>query len=366
MKVSLDYSIQLPRLRAAYRVIVQPGSLISLSDYLAAADLKGRAFVITDKNVDKYHGKKIAELLSSNDGHLIRVPSGESSKSWNQAGEIIEKLTAHNAERHDTIIAFGGGVIGDLGGFVASIYNRGLPLVHVPTTLLAMVDSSIGGKTGINHGGKNKSGTFYQPRLVISDPSLLKTLDQRTYTEGLGEVTKYAMLNESLLSELQNQADKLRCFSPSHIDVLSELIAKCVQQKIAVVENDPYEQQVAGRELLNYGHTLAHALEASTNYKELLHGEAVAIGMNYAAGLAYKLGIVDEKLVTLQRGLLEKLNLPTYFEGDVDLNRIMTEMAKDKKGRFRFILPQAVEQMIVKEVDRQEVEISLSNFLTTR
>lgn len=369
-KTYLDKAITIPTPASTVRTIVQADGIKLLPTYLKDADLADtRVFIITDSKVEPLYGKIVSGILSdANIPHsLMTIPAGEENKTLAQVGKAIDTLSSEKATRSDVLITLGGGVVGDLGGFVASIYNRGIPLVHIPTTLLAMVDSSIGGKTGVDHGGKNKTGSFYQPKIVLADPTVLKTLDQRTYVEGFGEIAKYAMLDAEFLTLLETNADRLVSSGQHDMDMLSEIIARCVTQKSTIIQADPLEQNVAGRVLLNYGHTLAHALEAAGDYAELLHGEAVAIGMSYAVQLAAYLNMTDETLVDRQLALLTSLQLPTSYSGQAQIDTIIEHMMRDKKNEtsdvVRFVLPKQPGNMVLHEVNKETLHITLDNFL---
>ncbi len=353
-----------------FRAIVGSGKLPDLPDLMADEGLiSNRVFIITDQNVERLYGDNVREVFGASgvEPHIMTIPSGEEHKSLQQAGDIIEQLAESKATRQDTVVAIGGGVVGDLGGFVASVYNRGVPLVHVPTTLLAMVDSSIGGKTGVDHGGKNKTGSFYQPNLVVADPDVLATLHDRVYTEGFGEIIKYAFLNGSLLPQLEADATALRTFSPNVTSQLGAIVAQCVEQKSTIIADDPFEHGDSGRVMLNYGHTLAHGLEAATGYTELLHGEAVAIGMHFAAQLGEHLGVGNSELTARQLKLLTAFGLPTTFNKLVSVDEVVDHMVKDKKNTqtstIRFVLPAEVGRMVVKQVDVSTVHEAVSWFL---
>jgi shikimate kinase/3-dehydroquinate synthase len=366
----LDQSTTVEVIDPVFRAIVQENSLERLPDYLDEAGLAdNRAFIITDSNITELYGEPVSAILEEAgiDNKVFTIEAGEANKTLAQASHMVEDLADAKANRKDVVIALGGGVVGDLGGFVASIYNRGVPLVQVPTTLLAMVDSSIGGKTGVDHGGKNKTGSFYQPRLVVADPTVLGTLDPRVYTEGFGEVAKYAILDDTFLPELEAAAESIAEFSPANIDRLGRIIARCVKQKSDVIAADPHEQAPDGRVLLNYGHTLGHGLEAAGGYDELLHGEAVSIGMNYVAQLAVRLELADPSLVDRQTRLLESLKLPISYKGKASLEGIMDNIAKDKKntssGSTRLVLPKAPGQMVVQHMDNNVVRETVADFL---
>ncbi|MCA9309360.1 3-dehydroquinate synthase [Candidatus Saccharibacteria bacterium] len=353
-----------------YRAVVETGGIQHVARYMQEQDLCAhKVFIITDTNVDKHYSADVAQQCAAvgAESQVLVIPAGEENKSLEQAGHLVQQLSDLQANRNDTIVALGGGVVGDLGGFVASIYNRGISLVHVPTTLLAMVDSSIGGKTGVDHGGKNKTGTFYQPQLIVADPGVLGTLDSRVYTEGLGEVAKYAVLDKDFFTELQAKANEVCAFDQKALPTIGSVIARCVRQKSDIVQADQFEGESNQRVLLNYGHTLAHGLEAATGYTELLHGEAVAIGMMYAAQLSRHLGHTDTQFVEEQSSLLASLGLPTQYTGRASRQDIVQHMSRDKKNThesdIRFVLPITPGEMIIQQVSKEIVDSTLQNFL---
>lgn len=267
---------------------------------------------------------------------------GEQTKSLAAASELYDRLVAMQADRQTIVVAVGGGVIGDLAGFVAATYARGLPFVQVPTTLLAQVDSSVGGKVGINHPqGKNLIGAFHQPVGVFLDTAVLDTLPIRDYRSGLAEVVKYGViLDEPFFEYLETNVAGLNLRAP---DVLRYVVARSCRLKADVVEKDEFER-TGLRAVLNYGHTFAHAFEALCGYGELLHGEAVAIGMVYASRLAERLGRINSATTMRQTALLETLGLPTQLPSGASLKTddILDRMRLDKKtvsGRLRFVLP---------------------------
>ncbi|MBO0789797.1 MAG: 3-dehydroquinate synthase, partial [Ktedonobacteraceae bacterium] len=282
------------RVGEGYETIVEWGGLKRLTLYLRRLALPPRVFVITDSNLEKLYGATLTQQLEQAgfEPHVYTVPAGEQSKSMQQLSALYDWLVDLHAERREAIIAFGGGVVGDLAGFTAATYLRGVPLVHVPTSLLAQVDSAIGGKTGINHSkGKNLIGAFYHPRLVLADPELLLTLPPRERTEGWAEIVKYGIiLDAELFALLETQADALREFAHPPVALLCQIIARCIDLKAVVIEGDEREQ--GQRAILNYGHTIGHALENASGYGEWLHGEAVSLGMVAAAQLAQEHGLL--------------------------------------------------------------------------
>jgi shikimate kinase/3-dehydroquinate synthase len=371
-KPLLDQTTTVEIINPTFRTVVENGSLQKLPAYLSQEQLTNRAFVITDTKVGPLYGRAVSQTLldAGIKTTVLTMKAGEQHKTLAQAGNLVDQLSDAKATRKDVIIALGGGVVGDLGGFVASIYNRGVPLVHIPTTLLAMVDSSVGGKTGVDHGGKNKTGSFYQPKLVIADPTVLVTLGPRVYTEAFGEIAKYAILDADFLTELETAADRLRSYSTDNLDILGKIIARCVKQKSNVIATDPREQAPDGRILLNYGHTLGHGLEAAGDYTELLHGEAVAIGMTFAAQLALQLGLAGEEFITRQTRLLEALGLPTRYTGKASIVDVMKHIEKDKKNTktnsIRFVLPRTAGQLTVEQIESSVVNRAVSDFVVAQ
>ncbi len=302
------------------------------------------ALIITDSNVAGSHAATVCQSLIA-DGWRCEVetlPAGETSKSLDVVAKIYDRLIALNADRRTIIIGAGGGVVGDAAGFVAATYMRGLPFIQVPTTLLAAVDSSVGGKTGVNHPkAKNMIGAFYQPIGVYIDTSTLATLPDREFRSGLAEVVKYGViLDADFFAYLEQNVQAINSRQPA---VLRQIITESCRIKANVVEQDEFEMRGL-RASLNYGHTFGHAFEALAGYGELLHGEAVAIGMIYASRLAERRGLVDSMVTSRQRALLTALHLPTALPSRISLSAkdIIERMRLDKKsvsGSLRFILP---------------------------
>jgi 3-dehydroquinate synthase len=299
------------------------------------------ALVVTDTNTER-HGRAVGAALKAagfSTGAAV-VPAGEESKSLAQAARLYDALYDLAADRLTAVVAVGGGVVGDLAGFAAATYNRGLPLLMVPTTLLSMVDSSVGGKVGINHPkGKNLIGAFHQPAGVWIDSAYLDTLPEREFLSGLAEVVKYGViLDAAFFEHLESNAASIRRRDPS---VLGTVITRCCRLKADVVEKDEREE-TGLRAALNYGHTFAHAFETVGGYGGWLHGEAVAAGMVCASRLAEKHGLVDSDLNARQTRLLEAFALPTAPKPGWPADDLIAVMRRDKKaaaGRLRFILP---------------------------
>ncbi len=335
---------------AGYDAVVDWGGLGRLGHYLTQLHLPARIFLITDSAVRDLYAPTVVQSLSRAgfEPQLYAVPAGEASKSQSQLNALYDWLVEHRAERREAIVALGGGVVGDLAGFAAATYLRGVPLVQVPTSLLSQVDAAIGGKTGINHPrGKNLIGAFYQPRLVLADPATLLTLPLRERTEGWAEVVKYGIiLDAELFAQLEAHVDALRDFS--HPALLCQLIARCIALKAGIIEEDEHEQ--GRRAILNYGHTAGHALENVAGYGEWLHGEAVSLGMVLAATLAQQAGTFADADVARQNRLLTALGLPVAYRGTVQAHDILAAMQVDKKvagKQIRWVMPQRIGEVTV-------------------
>jgi len=319
----------------SYPVFVGWGLLDDLGRRMLQCGLSGSAKIISDDNVFSNHGEKTIKALKTSGfkTESYIVPAGESTKTIDTAIKIYDWLVNQRTERRHAIVALGGGMVGDLAGFAAATFLRGLPLVHVPTSLMAMTDSSIGGKVAVNHPkAKNLIGSFYQPRLVLADVSMLKTLPKRELISGWAEVVKHAMiLDAEFLELLEKNADDLSKLKPARI---AEAIRRSAYIKSTVVGEDEKEQRK--RMVLNYGHTIGHGLETATGYDRLLHGEAISIGMMGAAMLSERLGLIPHKFVVRQKALLERFGLPTSCS-DVSLDSILNAMSLDKKVKEKSI-----------------------------
>ena len=342
----------------SYPVFVGYGLLDRLGEKMRQAALSGRAIIISDDNVFSLYGSKVEGILKDA-GFAVNsfvVPPGEETKSTDYAIKIYDFLVEHRAERDDIIIALGGGMVGDLAGFVAATFLRGVFWVQVPTSLIAMVDASIGGKVGVNHPeGKNLIGAFYQPNLVLADPQTLTTLPQRELTSGWAEVIKHGMiLDKEFLEFLETNINKLTKLEP---EALTRAVVRSAAIKSQVVNQDEKERE-GKRAILNYGHTIAHGLEATTQYNCFLHGEAVAIGMMGAAKLSQRLGLLPSAAVERQQVLLQKFGLPMVFSG-LDLTEITRAMELDKKTKekaIRWVLLQDIGRTVIRnDVPQKEV-----------
>jgi 3-dehydroquinate synthase len=328
----------------SYDIAIGTGCLASVGQFVAERMPCRHAVVITDEHVEEPHAQRVAESLASAEGleatvDLLVIEAGEAAKSIDNANMLWEKLLELGADRATVVVAVGGGVIGDLAGFVAASFARGIPFVQVPTTLLAQVDSSVGGKVGINlPGAKNMVGAFWQPRGVLIDTQVLETLPNREYRSGLAEVVKYGViLDAEFFNYLEQHVDDLNGRSP---DALRHIIRRSCELKALVVSQDEREE-TGLRAVLNYGHTFCHAIETLTGYGTYLHGEAVAIGMVCASRLAERMGRIPATLTTRQEKLLAALGLPTQLP-KLNADEMINVMGRDKKaeqGRLRFVLP---------------------------
>lgn len=348
----------------SYDIDIGTGNLAQLAERLRSATDASQAVVIADSNVIDPHAQACIESLEKGGTphRLISVAPGETSKSIEEATRLWNEMLACGTDRKSVVIAVGGGVIGDLAGFMAATYARGLPFFQVPTTLLADVDSSVGGKVGINlPGAKNMVGAFWQPLGVLIDTATLTTLPDREYRSGLAEVVKYGViLDAEFLTYLE---DHIEAINQRDDTVLRTVIARCCRLKADVVEQD--ERETTGiRAALNYGHTYAHAFETLCGYGEFLHGEAVSIGMLCASRLAERLGRITAEDTARQTRLLEALNLPTT-PPQLDENEVLAVMKRDKKatsGRLRFILPTKIGHVeLVDDVSAEDAVVGLKS-----
>ena len=339
-----------------YTITIGSGILARLGRLLDDAGVPPRRFVVSNALVWRLHGSGLAAAGLTDP---IVVPDGERFKQLETVSRIYDALIRANADRASTLVTFGGGVIGDMAGFAAATYLRGLPLVHVPTTLLAQVDSAIGGKVGVNHAlGKNLIGAFHQPHAVVIDPSVLATLPRREFRAGLYEIIKYGMTSSpDLFDRIGREQTALFARQP---EVLSAVIAESCRIKTAVVAAD--ERESGPRRILNFGHTAGHALEAVTKYRRYRHGEAVAFGMLVAADLAVARGALADRDRTALAHLIASLG-PLPPIADVASAHMIEAMQHDKKmvaGRLHFVLPTAIgATTIVDDVTEKEMRGAL-------
>jgi shikimate kinase/3-dehydroquinate synthase len=329
-----------------YPVVVREGALRDLGALAGALGFRGRAFVVTDEVVGQSFARSAAGSLAEAglEAHVLELPPGEAAKTLGTVERVYEWLAELRAERGELVICLGGGVITDLAGFAAATYLRGMPFIHVPTTLLAMVDAAIGGKTGVDlPAGKNLVGAFAQPAAVLIDPGVLGTLPERETRAGLAELIKHGLiLDEALVADLERVHGDVRAM------VGEEFIARSVAIKAAIVSAD--EREAGLRSLLNYGHTIGHALEAVTGYTRYLHGEAVAVGMHAAGRIAVSMGMLSPEALERQQALLRAVGLPERAP-DVPLGPVLERTLLDKKvrgGRVRWVLLERIGRAVLR------------------
>ena len=341
--------VKVPLGNRSYAIKVGEGLLPRLGAECAQLKLGLRCAVITDANVGRHFAKAALKSLTASgfEPVLLTVPAGEKSKRMEMVEKCFDQLAKHRLERKSFIVALGGGVVGDLAGFVAATYLRGIPFVQVPTTLLAQVDSSVGGKTGVNlKAGKNLVGAFYQPQLVLCDLDTLKTLPKREFISGLAEVIKYGIICDAVLfAQLERNLPKLLQRDAS---ALATVIARCCEIKADVVGQDETESGL--RAILNFGHTIGHAIENSSGYGKYLHGEAIAIGQTAAASLSHKiLGLPTYDVERIEQ-LFVQAGLPVKIKLDAARRKkLFAAMKLDKKvsgGEVKFVLAEKIGKVI--------------------
>lgn len=312
-----------------------------------ALSLTGPCLIVTDDHVGPLYAERLKQAIGRSDCPLWQIPAGEPEKNLSRFTELLQVMAAHGLSRNATVLALGGGVIGDLAGFAAACYMRGIAFIQIPTSLLAMVDSSVGGKTAVDlAAGKNLVGAFHQPQAVWIDTAVLATLPDREFRAGLAEVVKYgAIADMDFFTWLEQQTDALLAKEP---EVLAYAITHCCQQKAKVVARDETEQ--GERALLNFGHTFGHALEVLGDYGALVHGEAVAIGMHLAAAYSAQLGLAPESDRLRLQQLLSHFGLPTIMPTGMDSEAMLAKMRLDKKavsGNLRLILWRGIGQAFI-------------------
>lgn len=332
-----------------YEIRIGQGLLSRVGMWLRAMTPAAKAVLITNPVVAGRYLEKVKLSLIPQGFQLtvLVVPDGEEQKSLNTAGKLYGEIADNLIERSSPVLAMGGGVIGDLAGFVAATYMRGLPLIHIPTTLLAQVDSSIGGKTAVDHGRiKNSIGTFYQPELVIADTDTLQSLPRSEISNGMAEIIKSAVINNaSLFSFLEKNMDALRSLDPT---LLEEAVARTAAIKAAIVSRDEKDRGL--RIILNFGHTLGHAIESASHFK-VKHGQAVAMGMVAAARIALQMNKFSKKELVRLKKLIRRAGLPVDIPA-LDIALIIKSMEHDKKivdGRTRFVLPSAIGKVFISD-----------------
>ncbi|RKZ80300.1 MAG: 3-dehydroquinate synthase [Gammaproteobacteria bacterium] len=332
----------------SYPIYIGDG-VLSQADLLTRHIRGKEVLVVTNTTIAPLYLKNVLDSLTDYRAESVILPDGEEFKTLDVLNQVFDKLLSSHFSRQVTLIALGGGVIGDMTGFAAACYQRGVPFIQIPTTLLSQVDSSVGGKTAVNHPlGKNMIGAFYQPKCVIADTNTLNTLEDRQLSSGLAEVIKYGLINDpEFFDWLEQNMSALRA---RQTDVLSEAIERSCQDKADVVASDELEHGV--RALLNLGHTFGHAIETGMGYGSWLHGEAIAVGMLMAAELSQRMGWIDGVIVARIKTLLIAAGLPTTIPDEMSSDQFMNLMAVDKKvqdGRIRLVLLKGIGQAIMSD-----------------
>ncbi len=350
----------------SYPIYVGSGMLSDLTPTMQKRGLTGRIVLLTDRNVAALYLKQTEKHLRQcgQETHAIVIPAGEAQKSLNRADAIFTEMLKVRVDRKSIMIALGGGVVGDLAGFVAATYHRGIAFVQLPTTLLAQVDSSVGGKVAVNHRlGKNMIGAFYQPALVWIDTDTLSTLSSREIVCGLGEIVKYGIaLDKDLFSYLENNLDEVLRLSSEHVHHVQ---SRCLEIKSSIVSQD--ERESGLRAVLNLGHTLGHAIEAAGHYRSFKHGEAILLGMIAEAYIARELRLIDRDVFARIERLIGRIPLKSWRR-ELKLPGILMAMKHDKKSvnkSIRFVLPKGIgESTIIDQVDPNVVTASLKYLRT--
>lgn len=337
--------VELPQ--NSYNVVICPGGLDDLGTWMAGETLTSKpgrkVLLVSNPTIFEHYGDRAITSLTQAGFEVAHhlIPDGEQYKTLTSIQQVYDTAIAQRLERSSTMVALGGGVIGDMTGFAAATWLRGISFVQVPTSLLAMVDASIGGKTGVNHPqGKNLIGAFHQPRMVLIDPHLLQTLPAREFRAGMAEVIKYGVIwDQALFTQLEASLT-LDNYHDLSAELLQAILQHSAQAKADVVQQD--EKEAGLRAILNYGHTIGHAIESLMNYAGINHGEAVAIGMIAAGELALELGLWEQTANQRQKRLIEKTALPTHLPTPIQIPDILEALKIDKKvksGKVRFILP---------------------------
>jgi 3-dehydroquinate synthase len=336
--------VQLPT--QSYSVVISEAGLTELGaqlQTLPGAKLGAKMLLVSNPVVFKHYGQTVLESLTAA-GYQVNtclLPAGERYKTPNSIQKIYDQALAQRLERSSTIVALGGGVIGDMAGFAAATWLRGINVIQIPTTLLAMVDASMGGKTGVNHPqGKNLIGAFHQPRLVMIAPNTLKTLPRREFRAGMAEVIKYGIIWDKELFTQLEAAQRIDQYNLLPIELLTMILERSCQAKVDVVSKD--EREAGLRAILNYGHTIGHGIESQTHYRLFKHGEAVGLGMVAMGEIALALGLWSANCRDRQQALIQKAGLPTQIPADLDLSALLASLKIDKKvkaGQVQFIMP---------------------------
>ncbi|HEU4367444.1 MAG TPA: 3-dehydroquinate synthase [Methylomirabilota bacterium] len=347
----------------AYAIVVEVGALDTVGERLQALGVGRRAALVTDPSIMRLYGGAVAASLEKAGlaVTVVEVPEGEAAKTLTVAEHCWDRLLAGGLDRTSTVLGLGGGAVGDLAGFVAATYMRGMNFVTLPTTVLAQVDASIGGKTAIDHPkAKNLIGAFHQPRLVVVDPGVVRTLPDREFRSGLAEIVKHGIVLETAYFEQVER--NVGPLLDRRLDVLERIISGSCRLKASVIERDPEEKSEL-RFALNYGHTIGHALEAATGYGRWTHGEAVSLGMVAEGRLARRLGVADVATASRPEALLAAVGLPVRAAA-VDVEAVLAAITRDKKardGRVPFVLtPRLGEFRVVYDVPAADVRAAIA------
>ena len=337
----------------SYDIVIRAGLISEVGAVLLGFGFKGKVGVVTDRHVARHYLRAVVRSLRDAGFEAVPIilPPGERRKTLASTAKILDVLATHRFERKSVLVALGGGVVGDLTGFAAAIYQRGIPFVQVPTSLVAQVDSSVGGKTGIDHRlGKNLIGAFYQPRAVLIDPGALRTLPLREWIAGLAEVIKYGIIaDETFFQFLEKEMPALLKLEEQPV---LHIITRSCEIKAQIVAED--EREADRRRILNYGHTIGHALEALGGYRSLIHGEAVGIGLVQEADLAWHQGLCGEDVAQRIRALVCAAGLPDKLPR-VTFSRLWNAMLHDKKvahGQVHAVWPQRIGQVVIAPLER--------------
>ncbi len=341
----------------SYTIVVECGALATVGARLRELGVGSRAALVSDAAILSRYGQTVVPSLEAAGFTVttVEVPEGEAAKTLAVAEQCWDELLAAGLDRTSTVLALGGGAVGDVSGFVAATYMRGVNFVQVPTTVLAQVDASIGGKTAIDHPkAKNLIGAFHQPRLVLVDPAVVRTLPEREFRSGLAEIVKHGIvLDADYFADVESSAGALLA---RELPVLERIIGGSCRLKASVVERDERESEL--RHVLNYGHTIGHALEAVTGYARFAHGEAVALGIVAEARLAHRLGLASDETVARQERLLAAVGLPVTTTS-IDANAVLDAIGRDKKardGRVPFVLAPGIGAFrLVYDIPREEI-----------
>lgn len=358
--------IPVPLPQGSYQVAIAPGSLSTLGEWMRGSHdpslkLGDKVLLVSNGAIFRHYGDRVMASLTQAGfavAHCI-LPTGERYKTLSTLQKIYDAALENRLERSSTFVALGGGIVGDMTGFAAATWLRGVNVVQVPTSLLAMVDAAIGGKTGVNHPhGKNLIGAFHQPRLVLIDPQVLKTLPPREFRAAMAEVIKYGVIWDANLFDQLEAAPRLDRLSTLGDELLQEILTRSCQAKAHVVSKD--EKEAGLRAILNYGHTIGHAVESLTGYRVVNHGEAVGIGMVAAGNLATRLGLWDASCADRQLALIQKAGLPTQLPANISIEEILASLQTDKKvqaGQVRFVLPTQIgTATVTDQVPRDKIQ----------